>query len=87
MSLDLSSGARSVVPLAQAADGSWTPDGRTLFFTRLPFQGSHTKRYRGGTAQSVWKHVEGVGGGRAPHRRLRRDEQDADVVEAGASTS
>ncbi len=57
--LDLASGASTIVPLAQAADGSWTPDGRTLFFTRLPFQGSHTKRYRGGTAQSIWKHAEG----------------------------
>jgi tricorn protease len=53
--LDLRTGARTPVPLAQAADGSWTPDGRTLFFTRLPFQGSHTKRYRGGTAQGLWK--------------------------------
>jgi tricorn protease len=58
--LDLASGERSAVPLAQAADASWTPDGRTLFFTRLPFQGSHTKRYRGGTAQSVWKYAEGA---------------------------
>jgi tricorn protease len=58
--LDLRSGERTPVPLAQAADGAWTPDGRTLFFTRLPFQGSHTKRYRGGTAQSLWKYVEGA---------------------------
>jgi tricorn protease len=29
--------------------------GDTLFFTRLPFQGSYTKRYRGGTAQNLWK--------------------------------
>jgi tricorn protease len=58
--LDLRTGARTPVPLAQAADGCWTPDGRTLFFTRLPFQGSHTKRYRGGTAQSLWKYVDGT---------------------------
>jgi tricorn protease len=58
--LDLRSGTRTPVPLAQAADGGWTPDGRTLFFTRLPFQGSHTKRYRGGTAQNVWKLAEGT---------------------------
>jgi tricorn protease len=59
--LDLRTGERAAVPLAQAADGDWTPDGRTLFFTRLPFQGSHTKRYRGGTAQQLWKLVEGAG--------------------------
>jgi len=58
--LDLASGARTPVPLAQVADGAWTPGGRTLFFTRLPFQGSHTKRYRGGTAQSLWKYTEGA---------------------------
>ena len=58
--LDLRTGQRTAVPVAQAADGDWTPDGRTLFFTRLPFQGSHTKRYRGGTAQSLWKYVEGA---------------------------
>jgi tricorn protease len=45
--------AWSLVPLAQASDGAY--DGATLFFTRLPFQGSYTKRYHGGTAQSVWK--------------------------------
>ncbi len=45
---------RTRIPLAQAADGSYTLDGKTLFFTRLAFQGSHTKRYKGGTAQQLW---------------------------------
>ncbi|HSD28706.1 MAG TPA: protease, partial [Vicinamibacteria bacterium] len=58
--LDLRTGERTPVPLAQAADGGFAPDGHTLFFTRLAFQGSHTKRYRGGTAQSVWKYAEGA---------------------------
>ena len=41
--LDLTTGERTPLPLAQAADGCFTSDGSTLFFTRLPFQGSHTK--------------------------------------------
>jgi tricorn protease len=57
--LDPATGRRTLVPLAQASDGSYTPDGKTLFFTRFAFQGSHTKRYKGGTAQSVWRYREG----------------------------
>jgi len=45
--------AVTLLPLAQASDGAY--DGSTLFFTRFPFQGSYTKRYHGGTAQSIWK--------------------------------
>jgi tricorn protease len=43
------------VPLSQASQGCYDPTGRTLFFTRLPFQGSYAKRYKGGTAQNLWK--------------------------------
>jgi tricorn protease len=50
---------RSRVPLAQAADGSYSADGATLFFTRLAFQGSHTNRYKGGTAQQLWSYRDG----------------------------
>ncbi|MFN7940706.1 MAG: S41 family peptidase [Thermoanaerobaculia bacterium] len=53
--LDPATGARHRLPLAQAADGGFTPDGATLVFTRFAFQGSHTKGYRGGTAQSLWR--------------------------------
>jgi len=42
------------LPLSQADQAAFTPDG-LRFFTRLRDQGSHTKRYKGGTAQSVWK--------------------------------
>jgi len=48
-----------LVPLSQAAQGSFGPH-QTLFFTRLAFQGSYTKRYQGGTAQNVWKYAPGA---------------------------
>ena len=43
-----------LVPLLQADQGTYSPAGE-LFFTRYRDQGSHTKRYKGGTAQSIWK--------------------------------
>ena len=53
------SGRREIVPLASAAQGSYTPDGHTLFFTRLDRQGSWTKRYKGGTAENIWRYDAG----------------------------
>jgi tricorn protease len=55
VTLDPRNGLQRPVPLAQASDGSYSPDGPTLFFTRLPWQGSSTKRYQGGTAQNIWR--------------------------------
>ena len=43
-----------VVSLSQADQGTYLPTGE-LFFTRLRDQGSHTKRYKGGSAQNIWK--------------------------------
>ena len=57
--IDLDTGVRTIVPLAQAADGSYDRSGGTLFFTRLAAQGSRTKRYMGGTAQNIWKYAPG----------------------------
>jgi tricorn protease len=48
-------GGREIVPLAQAAEGSYSADGRSLFFTRLRRQPSSTKRYQGGTAENIWR--------------------------------
>jgi tricorn protease len=62
-------GHETLVPLAQAAEGCHDETGKTLFFTRLPFQGSHTKRYRGGTAPSLWTFSKGD----ADARPLTRD--------------
>ncbi|MGH7689240.1 MAG: S41 family peptidase, partial [Gemmatimonadaceae bacterium] len=49
-----SDGSHGLIPLAQAADGAYDASG-TFFFTRYPFQGSYTKRYKGGTAQNIWR--------------------------------
>lgn len=48
-------GAREIVPLADAAQGVYSPDDHSLFFTRWFKQGSETKRYKGGTAESIWR--------------------------------
>ncbi len=58
--LDPATNAETVLPLGQAADGSFDPSGTTLYFTRLPFQGSYTKRYKGGTAQNLWSYTLGA---------------------------
>jgi len=58
--IDPATNAETVLPLAQAADGSFEPAGKTLYFTRLPFQGSYTKRYKGGTAQNLWSYTLGA---------------------------
>jgi len=47
------------IPLYEADQGSYATDGKTLFFTRLPFQGSNTKRYQGGFIQQLWKFTTG----------------------------
>lgn len=58
--LNPQTGVRQLLPLAQASDGVFDDAGRTLFFTRLPFQGSSTKRYKGGTTQNLWRFTEGT---------------------------
>jgi tricorn protease len=57
--LDPVSGDRTVLPLAQASDGCFDSSGQTLYFTRLSFQGSSTKRYKGGFIQHIWKYTTG----------------------------
>ena len=52
---DPATGARTFVPLAQADEAAFSEDGKTLYFTRYSFQGSHAKRYEGGTAQNLWR--------------------------------
>ena len=54
--LDPTTNAVTLIPLAQASEGAYEPDG-SLVFTRLQFQGSYTKRYQGGTAQNLWRYA------------------------------
>jgi len=42
------------IPLAEASQGCYDDEGN-LYFTRLPNQGSKTKRYKGGFIEQVWK--------------------------------
>lgn len=58
--VDLTTGETALVPLAQASEGAYDASGARLIFTRLPFQGSFTKRYRGGTAQNLWSFTRGA---------------------------
>lgn len=53
-------GDRQLVPLAQAAEAVYDASGHSLFFTRWYSQPSHTKRYKGGTAESIWR-FDGTG--------------------------
>jgi len=55
VAIDPATGARTFVPLAQADEAAFSEDGKTLYFTRYSFQGSHAKRYVGGTAQNLWR--------------------------------
>lgn len=57
---DLDTNAVTPVPLYEADQGSYTADGKTLIFTRLPFQGSYTRRYKGGYIQQLWRFDEGA---------------------------
>ncbi len=60
VTVDKNSRRKAIIPLSQASEGVFEPQGQTLFFTRLPFQGSQTKRYKGGTAQNIWRYTLGA---------------------------
>ncbi|MBX3744745.1 MAG: PD40 domain-containing protein [Verrucomicrobiae bacterium] len=43
------------LPLYEASEAAFDPASGDLYFTRLPKQGSSTKRYRGGWIQNLWR--------------------------------
>ncbi|UCC43020.1 MAG: PD40 domain-containing protein [Candidatus Zixiibacteriota bacterium] len=59
IAVDLENKEHALIPLAQARYGCYDNSQNTLYFTRLPFQGSWAKRYKGGTAQNVWRFAPG----------------------------
>ncbi len=54
VTIDLKSKEKSIVPLHQANDGVQNEAG-TWFFVPLPGFNENVKRYKGGTAQQIWK--------------------------------
>ena len=60
VSVDPESLKETLIPLNQASSGTWDPKAEILVFTRLAFQGSQTKRYKGGTAQNLWNFTRGT---------------------------
>jgi tricorn protease len=52
--LDPATYRTELLPLAEASQGCYDEEGK-LYFTRLPNQGSKTKRYKGGYIEQIWK--------------------------------
>ncbi len=50
-----SHGERETVPVASGSEAAYSSDGHTLYFTRFDKQPSNTKRYKGGTAENLWR--------------------------------
>ncbi|WP_425636587.1 S41 family peptidase [Algoriphagus yeomjeoni] len=60
VTVDVTNGAKKLLPLEMAAEGSFSADGSTYFFVRPTFHNNVTKRYEGGTARQLWKYTEGA---------------------------
>jgi tricorn protease len=60
VTLDLTDGTRTLIPLANATEATFDAGGRTIYFVRPAFHNNVTKRYTGGTARDVWKYTDGA---------------------------
>ena len=54
VTIDLSNGRQTRVPLSQSGEAAVDPQG-TIYFVRPPFHGQAVKRYQGGTARKIWR--------------------------------
>jgi tricorn protease len=59
VTIDLKTNTKKRIPLSQASDGSYDASGQTLYFVRPGFHNNNTQRYKGGTAQNIWKFTYG----------------------------
>jgi tricorn protease len=59
VTIDLKTEKHTLIPLSQASYGSYDASGRTFYFVRPGFHNNNTQRYRGGTAQNIWKFTTG----------------------------
>lgn len=57
--LNIENGAKSILPLEMAAEGSFNDSGDTYYFVRPTYHNNVTKRYEGGTARQLWKYTSG----------------------------
>ncbi|WP_194775879.1 S41 family peptidase [Pararhodonellum marinum] len=59
VTVNISTGEKTILPLEMAAEGSFSTDGQTYYFVRPTFHNNVTKRYEGGTARQIWKYSAG----------------------------
>ena len=59
VTIDIKTKKKKLIPLSQASDGSYDASGQTLYFVRPGFHNNNTQRYKGGTAQNIWKFTMG----------------------------
>jgi tricorn protease len=57
--VNVENGAKTILPLDMAAEGSFSASGDTYYFVRPTFHNNVTKRYEGGTARQLWKYTSG----------------------------
>ena len=59
VAIDPRTGDTTIYPLDMACEVAFKPNGLTLFFARTRPQRGAVKRYKGGTAQQLWKYTLG----------------------------